>query len=152
MSTTTASSNSPDSATASSATSSVRPIALGGLIGIGCALVANLVVFAVGNIGAPLQVVAPGDTLAADLPVGAVIGASILPIVVGAIRLWVLERFLANGFRVWTILVVALAVVSIASPAGLDVDTGSKLALGAMHLLVGAAAVVGQTIARRSPA
>lgn len=124
-------------------------LAVGAAVGAAAAVVANLVVFAIGSIGAPLEVVMTGDTTASELPAAAVIGASIAPIVVGAVGLWIFERFLANGFRIWAVTAGVLAVVSIAAPAGLDVSTESKVALAVMHLVVGAAAIAGQLLARR---
>ena len=129
-------------------TPAVAVLAKGAAIGSALALVANLVVFVIGNAGAPLQVVASGDTEASDLPVGAVIGASIVPLLVGAVGLWLAYRFLAKSFAVWSAVVAVLAVVSIVGPFGLDIDTGSKVALTVMHIATGAAAIVGQSIVR----
>ena len=127
-------------------------IAKGAGIGIGLALVTNVIVFAIGNAGAPLQVIMNGDTKPTDLAIAAVIAASIAPVIVGAIGLWVLQRFLDNGFRIWTITALVIALASVAGPVGLDINTDSKLSLAIMHLVVGASAVVGQAIARRSEA
>lgn len=140
-------------ATITNSTTAATPatIAKGGAIGIGLALIATLAIYLVGNSGAPLQVVMAGDKLASDLPIGLVVGASILPLVMAAVGLWVFERFLANGFRVWAGTVAVLAVATIAAPVSLDVDTGSKIALALMHIAVGAAAIVGQALARRAP-
>jgi hypothetical protein len=101
------------------------------------------------NVGAPLQVVAPGDDVASDLAIGAVIGASIVPLVLGAVALGLLQRFLAKGTRVWTVVAAFVAVASIASPLRLDVDDGSEVALAVMHLATGAAAILGQTIVHK---
>ena len=127
-------------------------IAKGAGIGIGLALVTNVIVFAIGNAGAPLQVIMNGDTKPTDLAIAAVVAASIAPVIVGAIGLWVLQRFLDNGFRIWAIAALVLAVASVAPPVGLDINTDSKLSLAIMHLVVGASAVVGQAIARRNEA
>ena len=126
-------------------------IAKGGAIGIGLALIANVAIYLVGNSGAPLQVVMSGDTAASDLLIGFVVGASLLPLVIAAAGLWVFERFLPNGFRLWAGTVAVLAVATIAAPVSLDVDTGSKVALALMHIAVGAAAIAGQALARRAP-
>ena len=63
-----------------------------------------------------------------------------------------LERLRPNGLRIWTILVAVLVVLSMAGPIGLDVDGASKVALAIMHVVVGAAAVVGQVMARANRA
>ena len=120
-------------------------LAKGAAIGSAIALVANLIVFVIGNAGAPLQVVVGNATEASDLPVGAVIGASIVPLLVGAVGLWLAYRFLPKSLTVWSAVVAVLAVVSIAGPLGLDIDTGSKVALAVMHVATGAAAIVGQS-------
>jgi uncharacterized BrkB/YihY/UPF0761 family membrane protein len=125
-------------------------LAKGAAIGTAIALVANLIVFVIGNTGAPLQVVVGSDTEASDLPVGAVIGASIVPLVLGAVGLWLAYRFLPKSFTVWSAVVAVLAVVSIFGPFGLDIDTGSKVALAVMHVATGAAAIVGQSLVRNN--
>ena len=140
-------------ATASTTDQTTTPgtIAKGAGIGAGLAVIANLVVFAIGNAGAPLRVITNGAK-PSDLAVGLVIAASIAPVIVAACGLWVFERFLTNGFRVWAITTMVLALVSIAAPMGLDIDTKSKFALALMHLAVGASTVVGQAVARRGGA
>jgi hypothetical protein len=64
----------------------------------------------------------------------------------------VLERFRTNGFRIWVVVAAVLAVGSILPVLRLDLDAGSLVALAAMHLTVGAAAIVGQVVARRGRA
>ena len=147
MTTTIADPTRPDTHTPTPAT-----IAKGAGIGIGLALVTNVIVFAIGNAGAPLQVIMNGDTKPTDLAIAAVIAASIAPVIVGAVGLWVLQRFLDNGFRIWAIAALGLAAASVAAPLGLDISTDSKVALTLMHLAVGVSAVVGQAIVRRSEA
>lgn len=141
----------------SAATIGTRPemsppatLARGAGIGIGLALVLNLIVYAVGNAGAPLQVVANGDTIASDLPAGAVVLASTVPLLLGTVGLGLLQKFLAKGTRIWVILVGALTVASVAGPLALDVDSGSQVALIVMHLATGAVAIVGHTMVRRT--
>ena len=125
-------------------------LARGAGIGIGLALVANLIVFLIGSAGAPLQVIIGNDTTPSDLPIGAVIAASVVPLLIGAVGLGVLQRFLTKGMQIWTALVGVLTVASIVGPLGLDIDDGSKVALTIMHLATGAAAVIGQTLAHHS--
>lgn len=132
---------------------STPPVALlakGAAIGSVIAIVANLIVFLIGSAGAPLQVVVGGDTEASDLPVGAVSVASIVPLLIGALGLWLAYRFVPKDFTVWSAVVVVLAVVSIVGPLGLDIDTGSKVALIVMHLATGAAAIIGQSLVRNT--
>ncbi len=116
----------------------------GAAIGSAIALVANLIVFVIGSTGAPLQVVVGGDTEASDLPVGAVIGASIIPLLLGAVGLWLAYRFLPKSFTVWSAVVAVLAVVSIRGPVGGDNDNRAKVAPPGVHVATGAAAIDGK--------
>lgn len=125
----------------------------GATYGIAGALVANLAILLAANalLDGSIQVVEPGATAASDLPVAAVVGASALPVLVGGAGLWVLARMRPQGaLRLWSILALILAVVSIAQPLALDVPASSKLALALMHLATGAAAVAGQKAASGS--
>ncbi len=140
---------SPTATTTTSTTPSSAAIVKGGAVGIGLALVANTAVFLIGNAGAALQVVANGDRTPSDLPLGAVIAASIVPLIVGAVGLRLFERFRADGYRIWVTLAAVLAVVSVAAPLTMDTDSGSKVALTVMHLATGAAAITGHALARR---
>jgi uncharacterized BrkB/YihY/UPF0761 family membrane protein len=135
---------------ATRSTPALAVLAKGAAIGSAISLVANLIVFVIGSTGAPLQVVVGGDTEASDLAVGAVIGASIIPLLLGAVGLWLAYRYVPNSFTVWSAVVAVLAVVSIVGPLGLDIDTGSKVALAVMHIATGAAAIVGQSFVRNN--
>lgn len=121
----------------------------GTAIAVVIAAVMNLIVFAIGSLGEPVQVVEPGASAASDLPLVAVLFASVLPLLVGAAGLWLLEKVSARGFRIWIALVAVLVVASLASPLALDVDTTSKVVLSVMHFVVGGAAIMGQLLARR---
>ena len=90
-----------------------------------------------------VQVAQPGQA-AQDLGLGAVAAAGIVPILLGAAGLWVLTRVTASALGLWTWIVAGLTLASIGLPVSLPVDTGSKVALTAMHLLTGAAAIWGQ--------
>jgi hypothetical protein len=61
-----------------------------------------------------------------------------------ALLLW--DRRSSRALELWTIAVMGLAVLSALPLWGLDVDTGSKLALTLMHLATGACAVLGQRL------
>lgn len=122
----------------------------GTVVAIVAALVANIVVFLIGNFGDPTQIVAMGETAPSDLPLVVVIVASVIPVIVGGVGLWILQQVTSGGFRLWAILVTVLTVVSLAGPIALDVDTVSKVVLAVMHFVVGGSAVGGQLVARRS--
>jgi hypothetical protein len=121
----------------------------GTVIALVASVVANVLVFLIGDAGDATQVVAMGDTTPSDLPLAVVIVASVIPVIVGGVGLWVLQKVTARGFQLWAILVTVLTVASIAGPIALEVDTASKVVLSVMHVVVGGAAVAGQLIARR---
>jgi hypothetical protein len=127
----------------------LRP-AIGWLLGAGLALAMNLTVLLLANLSmdGSVQVAQPGGE-AETLAVLAVVAASIVPLGVGALFLAVLARVTgaARGLRLWSIVVAAVAVISIAGPLTLPVTLGSMVALTAMHLSTGAAAIVGQRLA-----
>jgi len=122
----------------------------GGGIGIVFAAVANVVIFLIGNAGAPLQVETGGNPAVEDLNVFAVLISSTLFVIIGAVGAWVFERFLPNGFRIWSIVAVVLAAASVVPVNGFDVGNDSRLAVSAMHLMVAVAAIAGHVVARRS--
>jgi len=129
---------------------SARTLAKGTAVGIGLALVANAVVFLVGDLGAPIRVITGWAPDGTDLRIGDVVGATVALTIVGTLALWALERLRADGFRLWTGVAAAFAVLSILPVLRLDIDGGSKVALSVMHLVVGAAAIAGQSVARRA--
>jgi hypothetical protein len=135
----------------------VRPRPLvGALVGILLAVIGNTIVYfvALAVRGSAVQATMDGTT-AADVPYAAVIVSTALPILVGAGVLWLISRFTGSALRVWTIIALVIIVLSLSAPVLLPVDLGSKLALGAMHIVAGTSAIVGQRWAanrRRSSA
>jgi hypothetical protein len=125
-----------------------RRVAVGAGLGAVLALVGDLAVFGLGSIGAPVRVVTGAAPDGADLGAIEVAGSAVVAVALGALCLWLLERRSPAGFRRWVAVVAAVAVVSSLPLLRLDVDAGSKVALVAMHLTTGAAAVAGQAIAR----
>lgn len=79
----------------------------------------------------------------------AVVIVSLLAGLAGWALLAVLERFTRHAGLVWTIVALAVLVLSLAGPAG-AVTAAAKLALACMHLA--AAAVLIPTLARTSSA
>lgn len=122
----------------------------GTALGVGLALIGTLIVFAVGNLGAPVRVVTGWDPNGADLRLGEVVVTASLAVALGGLLLWVLGRRRADAWRVWEPIVVVVAVVSALPLLRLPVDAGSKISLVTMHLVTGAAAIAGQRIARRA--
>ncbi len=134
------------------ARASVRTLAVGLGLGAVAAVVANGIVFAVANIGAPVQVATGDDPNVADLALAAVLVASVAWLLIGAAGLWGCEKLFARGFVIWTIGATIITAASLVPLFALDIDTGSKVALAVMHLVVAAAAVAGQAFARRRSA
>lgn len=124
-------------------------LAKGAAIGAGLALLANLVVYLIGNAGAPIRVVTGWQPDGADLTFAEVVIATIVWVMIGAAALWLMERRLTRGFRRWTILAAVFTLGSLVPLFGLDVDTGSKLALSVMHIVVGASTIAGQSFVVR---
>jgi hypothetical protein len=127
--------------------------AQGAAIGVGLALAVDSVVYLVGNMGAPVQVITGWSSATGkDLSYGEVVGTVLAAVVLGALLLaWMLRRR-GNGLRRWIVAAAAVAVVSAIPLFRLDIDTGSKLSLASMHLLTGAAAIAAQLITRRGAA
>ena len=84
----------------------------------------------------------------ADLSVGEVVGTVVVSVAVGAALLALLERRSARAWATWVALAVAVAVLSALPLLHLEVDAHSKVALVAMHLTTGAAAIAGHAFVR----
>jgi hypothetical protein len=124
---------------------------IGGLWGVIAALVVNTAIFFLANaaLAGSIQTAQSGQA-PADLPYAAVVAAGVVPVLAGAAVLWGLSRFTSLGLQAWSILAAVLAVLSLLALVWMQVDTGSKVALGLMHLLTGAAAIWGQRRAATS--
>jgi hypothetical protein len=123
----------------------------GGLIGAALALVLDLAVFVIANaaLAGSIQTARSGE-VPTDLPIGAVVAAAVVPVLLGAAVLWLLARFTGSALTIWTTIAAVVTVLSLAAPLTLPVDGGSKLALALMHVLTGASAIVGQRQAARA--
>ena len=117
-------------------------------VAIGLALAVNLVVFLAGTAGAPIRVVTGWAPDGTDLRYADVVVATLVLLALGTGVLWLLQRWRADALRIWTGLVVAFTLLSIPPVLRLDIDAGSMLTLSVMHLVVGAAALLGQRGAR----
>ncbi|TMS00299.1 DUF6069 family protein [Nonomuraea basaltis] len=89
------------------------------------------------RMGAGTQPVEPGSVLVASLLVG----------LAGWALLAVLERFASRPGRIWTIVALAVLVLSLLGPLGSAVGIATMLVLVLMHLVVGTVLVLG--LARR---
>ena len=78
----------------------------------------------------------------------AVVVSALVPTVFGVGLLRFLERRMADGLRVWTILASGVFVVSLLGPLGATTAEG-KLALASLHLVVTLVLVIGLRGVRR---
>lgn len=68
------------------------------------------------------------------LTVVPVIMSSILPMVIGSIVFFALERLTSNGYKIFAIIAIVLAIASMFAPFNAIPDAGYALALCAMHI------------------
>jgi Family of unknown function (DUF6069) len=124
-------------------TTSPSTIAKGVGLGAVAAIIANAIIFFIGKSGAPTQVIRKTGEAPVDLTLGNVIGASIVSTVIGGIVYLIITRVRPNGFTLWASIAGIAAVFTIFGPLNLKIDTASKVALAAMHIATGAAAIFG---------
>jgi hypothetical protein len=129
------------------------PVCRAGLFAALAAVLANALVWVLFQpvLDLGLQVpVTPGSSEFQELPLALVIGFTALTGLLGAVVLWLLTRRGPSGVRLWSVLVVAVGVLSGVSPLSLDVSLGRRLGLFVFHLV--AAAVVIAVVRRQLPA
>lgn len=125
-----------------------RQVVRGGVIGVALAIAGCLAIYAIGNVGAPVRVITGWAPDGADLTVAELLATIIVSVGAGSVLLWAMQR---RSPRAWTRWMVAAGVLGVASAVPLTrlaIDTGSKVALIAMHLTTGAAAIAGHVVAR----
>ncbi|MET4783440.1 DUF6069 family protein [Glaciihabitans sp. UYNi722] len=107
------------------------------LLIVAVAVAAAIVVWIIASLaGAQLEVTSPLiGTLEITLPL--VIGTSISIALAAWGVLALLERFTLNARMIWTIVAVAILVISVVSVAFLDTTIGGKVGLGFLHFAVG---------------
>jgi hypothetical protein len=127
---------------------SVRTLraAQGAALGVVVASIATTIVYAIGNVGANIQVVTGWASDGTDLRYVEVVATVAVSVVLGAGLLWLMERRTAKALRIWAVVAAAVAVLSAVPLWRLEVDTGSKAALTLMHLATGASAVGAQAL------
>ena len=88
------------------------------------------------------------------LTVAPVIMASIVPSIIGSIVFFLIERFTNNGYRIFSILAITLAVLSLFSAftVPVNVTLGYSLVLCVMHLVVAFVLVyfIGRSVKQRT--
>jgi hypothetical protein len=92
--------------------------------------------------GQPLQAPNPATQVLENMPLVAVIMASIVPSFAAAGVLLLLRRFTANGTQIFQILGVVLALLSCLPAFGMPITTEVKIVLSIMHLVAAAAIVL----------
>ena len=78
-----------------------------------------------------------------QVTVGGVITSSTVPLVIGTLLATLLGLWWPVFIRVAQVVGGGLALLTVAGPLMADTDTGTQLALAAMHVLVGVAVVLG---------
>ncbi|GAB4124620.1 MAG: hypothetical protein Fur005_49400 [Roseiflexaceae bacterium] len=129
-------------ATLSSTTPSVafRKIPVAALIGGGIGAIVNLIIlFATRAIGITTWVVTPQSPDPVPVPEIAVLMASFMPSIFAGIVYAIMARFLKQPARIFQIIAVVLAVLSLGSVIPLPVDSTSKVILSIMHFVAAGA-------------
>lgn len=115
-----------------------------GLIGGVIGAVGSFIVYLIGGaMGIPFQILPPGTTELAPLPVPMIAIANIVPALIAAGVLALLARFVSQPVRPFQIISVVILVLSFASPFAqpAEVTMGTKLALNLMHIVAAGAIV-----------
>ena len=113
------------------------PLALTGGV-IGAVINAVIALIAPALIGGPVQVSQPGSTALQDLPLIAVIAASLIPAFVAALVLYLLGRFTKAPIQIFQITAGVLTFLSLFSPFAIPTSLGAQLTLCLMHLVAAA--------------
>jgi hypothetical protein len=97
--------------------------------------------------GASLVVPQPGTGVPTELPLGAVVAATVTGVAIGALTLGLLRRFYAaKAERSFLILVVGFVALSLTAPLGLDTSITNKLVMASMHLTTAVITVLGLVV------
>lgn len=119
---------------------------------IGAAAVAatavNLLILLIGRVGGASFELVDGAALHA-VTVGGVLTSSVVPLVIGTVLATLLGLWWPGVFRLAQFVGAGLALLTVAGPLMADTDTGTRLALAAMHVVVGVAVVLSLEAIRR---
>ena len=117
------------------------PQALG--IGVGAAIVLNLLILFVGKALGATFVVPLGPTQEmTELPIIAIVLASLIPALAAAGFLAILGRFTARPFFFFQIVGWLFLVLSLVPPFTMPIDTATAIGLDVMHVVTGAAIIL----------
>ncbi|MEU9143958.1 DUF6069 family protein [Streptomyces sp. NPDC048349] len=118
------------------------------VIGAVGAVVVNLLILAIAKLGdASLVVVDGGEEH--PIAVGGVIGASVVPLVVGTGAALLLSLWRLAFLRIAQYVGGGLALLSVAGPLSSDADGGTVAALALMHITLGVMVVATLELNRR---
>jgi len=121
--------------------------------GAALALAGNLAVWAIAaTAGVEVMITEPPNMdVYVSLTAVNLVLSSLVPAALAAIGLVLLSRLNPpRSLRIFQIVVTVLTLLSLGAPLTLDVDTGNRLALSAMHLVTGAAVIVAQSWGTRN--
>ena len=131
------------------ATGPARLFTVGLIAGV-LAAVLNLIVYAIAAaVGVPFDVqMGPGAPIQ---PIGALqfIMASIVPALIGTGLYALLVRFTRNATPIFIGIAIVVALLSLASPLGMQVALSTRLTLAVLHLTT--AAIITLTLLRLAP-
>ncbi len=110
------------------------------LVAVAAATAAALVVWVVAGpvLGNSLRVQTGPDASPMEVGPVSVIATAVIASLAGWALLAVLERLVARPARVWTVIAVAAAALSMAGPLTSGLTTTTTIVLAAMHLVVAA--------------
>ncbi len=127
--------------TQTSATTNLWLLALiGGIVGAVINILIALI--APSLIGQSLQIPNPSTNVLEPLPLFAVITASLVPAFIGAGVLLGLKKFFTNGTRVFQIVGVVFALLSLIGPMTMPMSNEIKIVLNLMHLVAAASIII----------
>jgi len=119
-----------------------------GAVAVAASAVGNLAVLGVAELGDASLVVTDSGT-AHDIAAGGVVGASVVPVVVGIALVALIALRWIGVVRLAQVVGGAFALLSVGGPLAADTDGGTSVALAVMHVVTGAAFVAGLELARR---
>ncbi len=119
----------------------VRPLLRAFAVGLLAAVVLALVVYGVARAAGDPMIVTPPGQATQQVPVGAVIGATVMGALAGLV-LALLARFTPRPRLVFLVVTVVGLVLSFASPVSAAQETSTAVWLNVMHVVVFAAVVL----------
>lgn len=119
-----------------------------GALAATASVVGNLVVLGVADVGDASLAVTDGGTVH-DIAAGGVVVASLVPVAAAVALVAVAALRWFGVVRLAQVVGGTFALLSVAGPLAADTDTGTSIALAAMHVVSGAAFVIGLEVARR---